>query len=72
MLAVEGHRTAAFAVEVGELIAAELELNIDAIFVRSTTPHPGTKVRQVSADLKSLDPSLRLIGMSLLNAERLK
>ena len=68
MLAVEVHRTAAFTVEVGEPIAGELELDIDAVFVRSATPHFGAKMRQVIADFQFLDPSLRLIDVGLLES----
>ena len=68
MLAVEGHRTAAFAVEVGEPTTFEIELNIDAIYIRSAAAHLGTNVGQFLADLHTLDAPLRLIDVRLLKS----
>ena len=67
MLAVERHRTTAFAVQLGEPIATKLQLNIDAIIAGRASPHLGANVRQVFADLQCADAPLGLVGVALLN-----
>src|SRR4051794_36717432 len=66
MLAILRHRTAAFAVEMGEPAMAEIQLNFDAIDIGSTAPHLGADVREIVADLQARDASLGLIRNRLL------
>src|SRR4051794_34074342 len=66
MLAILRHRTAAFAVEIGEPAMAEIQLNFDAIDIGSTAPHLGADVREIVAELEARDASLGLIRNRLL------
>src|SRR4051794_17469311 len=66
MLAILRHRTAAFAVEMGEPAMAEIQLNFDAIDIGSTAPHLGADVREIATELEARDASLGLIRNRLL------
>ena len=65
MLAVEGHWTAAFTVEVDEPVATEIQLNLDAIGVEPAPPHFGADMREIFTDFQSAHASLGPIGNRL-------
>ncbi len=67
MLAIVVHRTTTIAIEVGELVTAEPQQDVDAISVGSAAAHLRADVLQVGADVHVRDAALGLIGDRLFH-----